>query len=132
VKKVSSSGRWTRLQASADTVDPEAFARRLLDRWGIVFRDVTARESIAPRWRDVLLSLRRMEARGEIRGGRFVATVVGEQFALPEAIEALRAARRGGVVDDVDLVSAYDPLQFAATLLPQSPGHNVVEQRLPA
>jgi ATP-dependent Lhr-like helicase len=125
----SSSGRWTRLQASSETIDPEAFARRLLDRWGIVFRDVTARESISPRWRDVLLSLRRMEARGEIRGGRFVATVVGEQFALPEAIEALRAARRSGVVDDVDPVSAYDPLQFAATLLPQSAASNVVEQR---
>ena len=93
------------------------------------FYDVTARESIAPRWRDVLLSLRRMEARGEIRGGRFVATVVGEQFALPEAIEALRAVRRSGAVDDLDAVSAYDPLHFAATLLPQPAASNVIEER---
>jgi ATP-dependent Lhr-like helicase len=125
----SSSGRWTRLQASAESVDPEAFARRLLERWGIVFRDVINRESLAPRWRDVLMALRRMEARGEIRGGRFVATVVGEQFALPEAIEALRAARRAGVTEDIDEVSAYDPLVFAASLLPQTRESTVVAQR---
>jgi ATP-dependent Lhr-like helicase len=125
----SSSGRWTRLQAVAESVEPEAFARRLLERWGIVFRDVTARESLAPRWRDVLLALRRMEARGEIRGGRFVATVVGEQYALPEAIEAMRAARRSGALEEVDAVSAYDPLQFAASLLPHSRESTVVAER---
>ncbi len=125
----SSSGRWTRLQASAESVEPEAFARRLLERWGIVFRDVIHRESLAPRWRDVLMALRRMEARGEIRGGRFVATVVGEQFALPEALEALRAARRAGTLEEIDEVSAYDPLQFAATLLPRVPAPNDVRQR---
>jgi ATP-dependent helicase Lhr and Lhr-like helicase len=70
-----------------------------------------------------------MEARGEIRGGRFVATVVGEQFALPEAIEALRAARRAGTLEEIDEVSAYDPLQFALTLLPQTREANVVRQR---
>ena len=75
---------------------PDTFARRLLARWGVVFRDVVARETLAPRWREILVALRRMEARGEIRGGRFVATLVGEQFALPDAIDALRAARRDG------------------------------------
>ena len=72
----------------------EQFARRLLARWGVVFRDVIARESLAPPWRELLAVLRRMEARGEIRGGRFVAGFVGEQFALPEAVDALRAVRR--------------------------------------
>ena len=75
-------------------IDAEAFARRLLARWGVVFRDVVARETLAPPWRELLLALRRMEARGEIRGGRFVAGYVGEQYALPDAIDALRAVRR--------------------------------------
>ena len=93
----SSGGRWTRLIAGdATTIDAEAFARRLLARWGVVFRDVVARETLAPPWREILAALRRMEARGEIRGGRFVAGYVGEQYALPDAIEALRAARRNG------------------------------------
>jgi ATP-dependent helicase Lhr and Lhr-like helicase len=58
-----------------------------------------------------------------------VATVVGEQYALPEAIEAMRAARRSGALEDVDAVSAYDPLQFAASLLPQSSESTVVAER---
>ncbi len=71
----------------------ESFARILLTRYGILFRDLLARESNAPKWRDLLNILRRLEARGEIRGGRFVSGFGGEQFALPEAVESLRAAR---------------------------------------
>jgi ATP-dependent Lhr-like helicase len=114
----SSSGRWTLLTSVSDRIDPEAFARRMLARWGIVFRDVLARETVAPRWRELLMPLRRMEARGEIRGGRFIATIVGEQFALPEAIDALRAARREGGDDAIVAVSAYDPLQIVNAFLP--------------
>jgi ATP-dependent helicase Lhr and Lhr-like helicase len=117
----SSSGRWTRLASETTCIDPDAFARRLLLRWGVVFRDIVARESITPRWREVLMALRRMEARGEIRGGRFVATIVGEQFALPEALDALRAARREGDVTPFVPVSAYDPLQIVNAFLP---GHD--------
>jgi ATP-dependent Lhr-like helicase len=91
----SASGRWMALTSEAANIDATHFARKLLERWGVVFRDLVAREeSLAPAWRELLLVLRRMEARGEIRGGRFIAEIVGEQFALPEAIEALRAARR--------------------------------------
>ncbi|MGA8097973.1 MAG: hypothetical protein WB810_04845, partial [Candidatus Cybelea sp.] len=86
-------------------------------RWGVVFRDVIARESLAPPWRELLAVLRRMEARGEIRGGRFVAGFVGEQFALPEAVDALRAARRSGDVECVAL-GAYDPLNLTGIILP--------------
>lgn len=115
----SSSGRWTRLASSSRAIDPDSFARRLLARWGVVFRDVVARETLAPRWRDVLFALRRMEARGEIRGGRFVAAVVGEQFALPDAIDALRAARRDAAAGEpFEPVSAYDPLQIVSAYLP--------------
>jgi len=113
----SSSGRWTRLASETERIDPESFARRLLERWGVVFRDVVARETLAPPWRELLGALRRLEARGEIRGGRFVAGYVGEQFALPEAIEALRAARRSGDDADVVEVSDYDPLRIANTLI---------------
>ena len=116
----SSSGRWTLLASATERIDADAFARRLLERWGVVFRDMVARETLAPPWRELLGALRRMEARGEIRGGRFVSGYVGEQFALPEAIEALRAARRAG--DDGELVdvSDYDPLRTANGLLPDS------------
>ncbi len=114
----SSSGRWTLLASETERIDVDAFARRLLARWGVVFRDVVARETLAPPWRELLGALRRMEARGEIRGGRFVAGYVGEQFALPEALEALRAARRAGSDADVVEVGAYDPLQLAGALLP--------------
>ncbi len=116
----SSSGRWTALASRAERIDPEMFARLLLGRWGVVFRDVIARESLAPPWRELLLALRRMEARGEIRGGRFVSGFVGEQFALPEAIEALRASRRSGEEEELAHVSAYDPLQLTGIVLPGS------------
>jgi ATP-dependent Lhr-like helicase len=112
----SSSGRWTLLRSETEKLDPEAFARRLLERWGVVFRDVVARETLAPPWREVLRALRRLEARGEIRGGRFVAGYVGEQFALPDAIEALRAARRNGDDGDIVVVSDYDPLRIVHAL----------------
>ncbi|HEY7817721.1 MAG TPA: DEAD/DEAH box helicase, partial [Vicinamibacteria bacterium] len=94
----ASRGRWSLLARDRQTVEDaaERFARQLLARWGVVFRDLLARESLAPAWRDLLLVYRRLEARGEIRGGRFVSGYLGEQFALPEAVELLRALRREG------------------------------------
>jgi ATP-dependent helicase Lhr and Lhr-like helicase len=115
----SSSGRWTLLAATTPRIDREVFARRLLARWGVVFRDVIVRESLAPPWRELLAVLRRMEARGEIRGGRFVAGFIGEQFALPEAVEALRAVRRSSDIERVTL-GAYDPLNLAGVILPDA------------
>jgi ATP-dependent helicase Lhr and Lhr-like helicase len=117
----SSGGRWALLQATTEAIDRDAFARRLLARWGVVFRDVIARESLAPPWRELLAALRRMEARGEIRGGRFVAGFVGEQFALPEALDALRAIRRTGDESELVRIGAYDPLQLEGVILPRSP-----------
>ena len=117
----SSGGRWSLLASERTRLDAEGLARRLLARWGVVFRDVVARESLSLPWRDILAALRRLEARGEIRGGRFVAGYAGEQYALPEAIEALRAARRTGDAGDVVTVSAYDPLTVTSGLMPGSP-----------
>ncbi len=126
----SSSGRWTQLAATAEAITPDAFARRLLARWGVVFRDVIARESLAPRWRELLLALRRMEARGEIRGGRFVAGFVGEQFALPEAIDALRAVRRTGASIERLPLGAYDPLNLAGVITPAQEPDDALESTL--
>ena len=91
-------GRWALLRHTEIPPDgnAEAFARQLLLRWGVVFRDAAYHEPLAPAWRDLLVQMRRMESRGEIRGGRFVASFIGEQFALPEAVELLRAVRRNG------------------------------------
>lgn len=126
------AGRWALLHPAAPgdaamSVDAkaEAFARQLLSRWGVLFRDLVARETLAPPWRTLLVALRRMEARGEIRGGRFVAGFLGEQFARPEAVELLRAVRRGvvpgavpGVVQGALSVAAADPLNLAGIILP--------------
>ena len=111
----SSGGRWTLLTSTTERMDADAFARRLLARWGVVFRDVVVGESLAPPWRELLVALRRMEARGEIRGGRFVAGYVGEQFALPEALEALRVARRNANDALVVGIGADDPLRQQLT-----------------
>ena len=94
------------------------FAGQLLDRWGVVCRDLAARETLAPPWRDLLRALRRMEARGEIRGGRFVSGVLGEQFARPEAVALLRIVRREDTPFDPVRVSAADPLNLTGVLLP--------------
>lgn len=99
----------------------EPVARQLLCRYGVVFRDLLARESLVQSWRDLLVQYRRMELQGEIRGGRFVDGFTGEQFALPEAVESLRAARKrnesGPVSHDIKL-SASDPLNLAGVILP--------------
>jgi len=91
-------GRWALLRHTEPAPDGNAaaFAKQLLARWGVVFRDAAVREPLTPAWRDLLVELRRMESRGEIRGGRFIASFVGEQFALPEALDLLRAIRRTG------------------------------------
>ncbi len=92
------AGRWALVTRSSTVIAPDdrvkKFAEQLLLRWGVLFRDLLARESVAPPWRELLPVLRRMEAQGEIRGGRFVAGFTGEQFARPEAIDLLRAVRR--------------------------------------
>jgi ATP-dependent Lhr-like helicase len=95
----------------------ESFARQLLARYGILFRDLLTRESNAPRWRDLLNILRRLEARGEIRGGRFLSGFAGEQYALPEAVESLRAARTRDCSAIIP-VSAADPMNLAGIVIP--------------
>lgn len=99
----------------------ECYARVLLCRYGVVFRELLVRESNAPKWRDLVSVLRRLEARGEIRGGRFVSGPFGEQFALPEAMEGLREARRRHAArasEQPILIAATDPLNTVGILVP--------------
>jgi ATP-dependent helicase Lhr and Lhr-like helicase len=112
-------GRWALLRHTAPPADGNAaaFAGQLLQRWGVVFRDVVMKETLAPAWRDLLVVLRKMESRGEIRGGRFVAAFIGEQFALPEALDLLRAIRREhGASDGPEAMPAGSPMAAVAHL----------------
>jgi ATP-dependent Lhr-like helicase len=95
----------------------ESFARVLLARYGVLFRDLLARESNAPKWRDLLGILRRLEARGEVRGGRFVSGFGGEQFALPQAADSLRASRHRESQEEI-AVAAADPMNLAGVVVP--------------
>jgi len=114
-------GRWALWHPSTE-LDREAreeiIARQLLRRYGVVFRDLLTRERIAPPWRVLVQIYRRWEAQGQIRGGRFVAGLVGEQFALPEAVEALRAVRRTPEEGTTVVISAADPLNLVGIILP--------------
>jgi ATP-dependent helicase Lhr and Lhr-like helicase len=121
------AGRWALVRHAGNAVSNEAravaFADQLLARWGVLFRDLLARESLAPPWRDLLPVLRRKEAQGEIRGGRFVSGFSGEQFARPEALDLLRAIRRSSQKPDAEPddrfeVANSDPLNLAGIILP--------------
>jgi ATP-dependent Lhr-like helicase len=90
----------------------------LLRRYGVVFRDLLVRERCAPPWRILLGLYRRWEAQGRVRGGRFVAGFTGEQFALPEAVEALRDTRRSPDDAHPVVISAADPLNLVGIVLP--------------
>lgn len=98
----------------------EEFARTLLRRYGVIFHRLLARESLAPPWRDLLRVYRRLEARGEIRGGRFVSGMAGEQFALPEAVSQLRAVRRAAPAGELVSISAADPLNLTGIVTPET------------
>ena len=116
-----SAGRWSLLypvESDDRTAALEATCKMLLNRYGVVFREVLTREAILPRWREVLLALRRLEDRGEIRGGRFVSGFLGEQFALPVAVESLRATRDQQSSGDTITISAADPLNLVGIIVP--------------
>jgi ATP-dependent Lhr-like helicase len=125
----NSAGRWSLLteelhaaptaieQARRTDAALESFARQLLARYGVLFRDALTRESNAPKWRDLLNILRRLEARGEIRGGRFLSGFAGEQYALPEAMESLRASRSRDCSVIIP-VSAADPMNLTGIVTP--------------
>jgi len=117
----NNAGRWALLHAEEVVERPravEAACWMLLRRYGIVVRDVLARESNLPPWRELLGGFRRLEDRGEIRGGRFVDGFLGEQFALPVAVESVRAMRKLDSAQGTITLSAADPLNLVGILLP--------------
>lgn len=115
-------GRWSVVPPREETEDTdelaEAVAEQLLIRWGVVFRDVVAREHLALPWREVVWAFRRLEARGAIRGGRFVSGFAGEQFALPEAVDGLARVRRKPREGERVRVCGSDPLNLVGILTP--------------
>jgi ATP-dependent Lhr-like helicase len=117
----NSAGRWSLLfpeEPAGGSVPLEAVAKVLLERYGVVFRDLLARESFPIRWREMLVTLRRLEDRGEVRGGRFIDGFLGEQFALPMAVESVRAARKTPSSGEQVTVSAADPLNLVGIIVP--------------
>jgi ATP-dependent Lhr-like helicase len=115
-------GRWSLVPPAADGYEPdelaEAVAEQLAARWGVVFRDLLVRENIAVPWREVLWAFRRLEARGTIRGGRFVNGFSGEQFAHPDAVDVLREVRKQPRTGETIRLSAVDPLNLIGVILP--------------
>jgi len=124
---IEEAGRWSAIALPADDAPRhdmetvEAIARLLLRRYGVVFKKMLEREAdFLPSWFDLLQIYRRLEARGEIRGGRFVAGFAGEQYALPEAVAGLRALRKQPVTGKLVSLSAADPLNLVGILTPGS------------
>jgi ATP-dependent Lhr-like helicase len=119
------AGRWSLLHVNHEEEsainsqqDIETIAWALLRRYGVVFRKLAERENLAPPWRDIVRMLRTMEARGQIRGGRFVEGVYGEQYALPEAVVELRNCRKNLKREVLISISAADPLNLTGVITP--------------
>jgi ATP-dependent Lhr-like helicase len=133
---IESAGRWALIDRGAagrrdGGTDPvETAARALLRRYGVVFKRLLARETGAPTWRELVLAYRRLEARGEIRGGRFVSGMSGEQFALSEAVGQLRAIRRQGGSGRLIGVGAADPLNLTGIVTPGERVATVARSRI--
>ena len=123
---IEDAGRWSLVtpthgqsgEGSGQQAGLDLVAGVLLRRYGVVFRALLARETTTPPWHDLLKVYRKLEARGDIRGGRFIAGHYGEQFALPEALEGLRSIRKQPNDEEICVVSAADPLNLVGILTP--------------
>jgi len=130
---VETAGRWSRVRTASplpEEVGAEAVAWQLLRRYGVVFRRLVARETLLAPWRDVLRVFRRLEARGEVRGGRFVGGFSGEQYALAEAVGLLRTIRREEPAGELVAVSGADPLNLVGIVTPGETVSGVATNRI--
>ena len=118
----ASAGRWSLVPSPDGDLDhhdlAEAIAEQLLNRWGVVFRDVAVQESVRLPWRDLQWALRRLEDRGLVKGGRFVGGFSGEQYALPGAAEQLAQMRKAPKAGERVVISATDPLNLVGVIVP--------------
>jgi ATP-dependent Lhr-like helicase len=118
----TSAGRWSVVAGSGDDVDreelAEAVAEQLINRWGVVFRDLAVHDSLRMPWRDIQWALRRLEDRGLVRGGRFVGGFSGEQYALPAAADQLARTRKEPRTGERVVVNATDPLNLVGVIVP--------------
>jgi len=116
------AGRWSLVPVPDADVDrhdlAEAVAEQLLNRWGVLFRDVAVHDSLHLPWREIQWALRRLEDRGLVLGGRFVAGFSGEQYALPTAVEQLARIRRLPRTQERVVVNATDPLNLVGVIVP--------------
>jgi ATP-dependent Lhr-like helicase len=126
---VEAAGRWALLSNSLEN-NFEAVARTLLKRYGVVFRSLLQRETRLPPWRDLVRVYRRLEARGEIRGGRFVKGFGGEQFAAADAVGRLRAVRKMEPAGEMLALSGADPLNLVGILTPDSKVSSLWKNRI--
>jgi ATP-dependent Lhr-like helicase len=121
-KAYQRGGRWSRFPAVSPKMKPaernERWAWQLLNRYGVMFRDLLTREDVAPAWGELVPIYRRFEAQGKIRGGRFVSGVAGEQYALPEAVDRLRRVRDEPPSGQCLILSAADPLNLFGVIVP--------------
>jgi ATP-dependent Lhr-like helicase len=132
---LAAGGRWSLIrspiQHEGESQRIEHVARTLLTRYGVVFRKLLERENGLPPWRDLLYVFRRLEARGEIRGGRFVQGFAGEHFALPEAVSLMRELRKKQNAEQLITISSADPLNLTGIVTPgkritAQPGHRIL------
>ena len=119
---VGSAGRWGLVPVSGGEIDrdelAEGVAEQLLNRWGVVFRDLAVHDSLRMPWRDIQWALRRLEDRGLVRGGRFVSGFSGEQYALPHAAEQLAHVRKIARTGERVTINATDPLNLVGVIVP--------------
>ncbi len=140
--RLNDAGRWTLVYKTNSDIEPaeiapeakhlatEHFTRLLLSRYGVIFNGLLARETLSPTWGDLLPILRRMEARGDLRGGRFVANQYGEQFGRPEAIQLLRKLGKEPEQKEHIVISAVDPLNLIGIITPGKKVNSIVGNRI--
>ena len=116
------AGRWSVVPAAVPDMDrhdlAEAVAEQLLNRWGVLFRDLAVHDGLRLPWREIQWALRRLEDRGLVRGGRFVSGFSGEQYALPAAVEQLARVRKTPRTQERVVINATDPLNLVGLIVP--------------
>jgi ATP-dependent Lhr-like helicase len=135
VFNIEEAGRWSIIENNEEVEDLSQeqmieLAKVLLRRYGVIFRKLVDREKSLPPWRDMVRAFRLLEARGQIRGGRFVTGVWGEQFALKEAVSKLRSVTKKEKTGALITISAADPVNLTGIVTPGGRVSNILKNRI--